>query len=88
MPIDWKTPFGYLMAWAVQFAGLLAVVLATISLYSLIFASCWLFVTITDDITQELVAFNIDVEISDGTDHDELMRYFCDIVQLYSDAKQ
>lgn len=88
MPLDWRTPFGYLMAWIAQFAGLLVVVLATISLYSLIFASCWLFVTIADDITQELVAFNIDVRISDGTDHDELMRYFCDIVQLYSDAKQ
>lgn len=74
--------------WIVQLAGLLVVVLALMSFYSLMFASCWLFVTITDDIAQELVAFNIDVDASSGSNHDELMRYFCDIVQLYSDAKQ
>jgi hypothetical protein len=64
-------------------------IVIAIPVLSLIFASSWLFITIADrDLTQELAAFNTDVEKSDGKDHNELVRRFCNIIKLYSDAKE
>lgn len=89
MPFDWKTPFGYFMAWMAQLTGNFAIILAVMSLLSLLFASCLLFTTIMNDISRELAAFNIDVEILHGTKRNaKLVRRFCNNIQLYSEAKQ
>lgn len=88
-PYDWRTPHGYAVAWISEAAGTSSLFFAFPPVLSLIFASCWLFVTIADDdLTQELAIFNNDVKKSDGNDHAELMRRFCGIIQSYSDAKE
>lgn len=88
LPFDWKTPFGYFVAWLSEISGCFATYAVEIPLNSLIFASSWLLITINDDLTQELAAFNDDLKTLNKSDHLELVRRFCDIIQLYSDAKE
>lgn len=86
LPLDWRTPFGFIVAWLSQVFGGFAVFSAITPFYSLIFASEWLFIVIADSITKELNAFN-HRKIT-NKNHKEMMHRFCDIIQLYSHAKQ
>lgn len=88
LPFDWKTPFGYLLAWLNQFLGASAGFLSITPLYSLIFASSWLFITLADDLRQELVTFNVIVKISNGNDHDEIVQRFFNVIRLYTDVRE
>ena len=88
LPFDWKTPFGYLVAWSLEFPANSAVYLAVIPFFSLIFVSTWFFIGTADDMTQELTGFNNDIKTSNGRDHEKMVRHFCRIVQHYTDAKQ
>lgn len=88
-PFDWKAPFGYIGAWLSELISVIAICAAVIPTLSLIFASSWLFVTITDDdLIREVAKFNNNIKISQEKDHVKLMQRFCDIVQVYSDAKE
>lgn len=88
LPFNWKTPFGYFVGWFSQTAACTAIIVADIPYFTLIFASSWLFVTIADDLTQELAAWNNDIRASDGlVDHDGLVHHFCDMVRCYTEAK-
>lgn len=89
-PFDWRTRFGYFLAWLSEVTGCFATYAAEIPVMSLIFASSWLFITIADDeITQKMKDLNNQVKISDGyMDHAELMQHFCDVIRLYSNGKE
>lgn len=88
-PLDWKTPIGYVVAWFWQSTASCSIHVALVPVLTLIAASSWFFATIADEMTQELAAFNNDVKASKGKDDDaEIERRFCDIIQLYSDAKE
>lgn len=52
-----------------------------------IFASCWLFIFIAQDITSDLTTSNITAGTCNGK-RTELTECFCKLVQLYTDAKQ
>lgn len=41
-----------------------------------------------EDITQDLAAFNIIVKTTSDENRTELTKCFCDLVQIYTDAKQ
>lgn len=88
LPFDWKSPVGYVVAWLSEILALSAGSLSIFPVLSSIFASSWLFITIADaDLTQEMANFNIDVKASGEHGDGELIIRFCNIVQLYSDAK-
>lgn len=84
-PFDWKSPAGYLVAWLSQFAGGASVASIYTQFLNIFIGSCWFFTFTAEDITQDVVAFNI---MQSAATKAELTRRFCDIVQIYSDAKQ
>lgn len=86
-PFDWKTPFGYPVAWFSQFAGCLASFSVSLININFMVGSCWLFTFIADDITSDLPEFNRDDEMANKNQAEQLKR-FCGIIQLYSDAKE
>lgn len=88
LPFDWRAPLSYLVAWFIQLAANFSLNLSVIPFFILMFASSWLFVAITDEITQELTAFNNNIKILAEKNHGKLIRCLCDIIQLYSNAKQ
>lgn len=85
-PFDWKTPLTYAVAWSLQFAGGCGVFTIEMPFFGFYFGSCWLFVFIAGDITQDLVAFNKGELVN--RNRVEKMTRFCDIIRIYSDAKQ
>ena len=88
MPFEWRTPIGYIVAWAAQFVGCLAIMLACISYYGFIYASCWFFISIAQYITTDLTAVQ-SVKIHNGNENGAEMRErFYDIIKIYSNAKE
>lgn len=76
------------LRWFIQFAANLTLNLSVIPLFSQMFASSWLFITITDDITLELTTFNNNIKAFSGENRVRLVQRFSVSIQLYSDAKQ
>lgn len=85
-PFDWKTPSGYLVAWLAQFAGSISITITAIAFFNIVLGSCWLFIVFSKDITNDVAAFN--VKISKADDQAKLMEQFCNLIQIYSDAKR
>lgn len=87
-PFNWKSPAGYLVAWMAQWV----VGPTSGSLYiqfpNIFFASCWLFMFIAEDITQDVLKFNTIVTTTSDETCAELTKRFCDTVHIYSDAKE
>lgn len=88
-PFDWKTPYGYLVAWLLQCVGSTTNGMIYVHFLYLVFGSSWFFIFIADDITMDMAAFNIDAKTETSNEnHTELKKRFSDIVQVYLDAKQ
>lgn len=87
-PFDWRTPFGYLVAWSAQFAGITANVISSAPFFNIVLGSCWLFTVMIRDITNDVAAFNDIVQAPNRSHRMELTECFCDCIQNYSDAKQ
>lgn len=87
-PFDWKTPHGYLVAYLSDCVGCVSLASAFIQFLNLLIGSCWLFIYIADDITSDLAAFNADIETTEHNRAVELLTRLCDIIRIYSDAKQ
>lgn len=87
-PFEWKTPAGYLMAWLIQCIGAMPATINTVHFLNVIFGPGWLFICIAEDITQHVTAFNINVQSTSDKYRTKLPKSFCDLVQIYSDAKQ
>lgn len=80
---------GYSVAFVAQLAGALLAAIIYIQFTNLIFGSCWLFIFIAEDITEDVAAFNIaSVARKPNGNRAKLTKRFCDLVQTYSDAKQ
>lgn len=58
-----------------------------IQFINIVFGSFLLFVFIAEDITADVAAFNNDVRTL-NEDRTELKKNFCDLVHIYSDAKE
>lgn len=56
--------------------------------YNIVLGSCWLFIVIVEDITNDMAAFNHTVNAPTDCDRSELMGRFYDIMQSYSEVKQ
>lgn len=84
-PFDWRTPSKYPLAFLSQISGGLALLSTAIPFFGIFAASCWLFMFIAEDITDNLTNFNRD-DAESGT-VERLIR-FRGIIQTYTDAKQ
>ena len=87
MPFNWKTPFGYLVAWCGQAAGWSVVITVAIPHFTFCFGSSLIFIFIAKDITKDLVDFN-DIVKAPNVNLDDIMERFCNMIRLYSDAKE
>lgn len=88
-PFDWRTPFGYLVALIGQCAAAGSMITVSFPFLNMIFGSCWIFIVIAGDITNDVAAFNDTVEILSSTsDRAESLERIRDIIQNCSDAKQ
>ena len=76
------------MAWLAQTAGVVAMMVQSTEYLSFITGSNYLFICMAKDVTSDVAEFNDIVKTQKNPDRDELMERFCDIIQLYSDAKQ
>lgn len=76
------------MAWLAQCGGTVITVIVAVAFLNFVFGSCWLFIVIADDITNDVGRFNDIIAIRDTDDRMELMERFRDIVEHYADAKQ
>lgn len=88
-PFDWKTPHGYLIAFTAQYAGALTEVSIYTQIVVLVFGTCYLFVIIAEDITKDLEAFNTAARtVGSANWKAEMMMRLCNLLQIYTDAKQ
>lgn len=89
VPFDWKTPFGYLVAWVFEAVSIGSITIAITTTLCLVFASSCLFVAIaTDDMSQNLTNFHADLNTSRRHDQEELMERFCEIIRTFSSTKE
>lgn len=82
---------GYVVAWFGESVGLVAIGVPLLPFFIYLFASCWIFYFIANDIRKDLTAFYVDVKIVrtwNAEKRTELMKQFIAIVQIYGDAKQ
>lgn len=86
LPFDWHTPFGYFIALFAQFTAAYAMLSGTSIFISFLFGSCWLFITIIRDITNDLMEFNC--KQTSKSSEQNLKVQFHSIVELYVDGKQ
>lgn len=75
------------MVWMFQSAEATVCAITIAQFLTLVFGSCWLFMFMAEDITQDVVAFNFIATTATDENCAELMSQFCDLVQIYTDAK-
>lgn len=88
MPFDWRTPYGYLPAWLVQSLVASAESILIAQFLNFDIGNCWLFIFIAEDITNDLATFNTFIKATSNGSIIKLTEHFCDLIQIYSDAKQ
>lgn len=86
-PIGWKTPFGYVMAWLVRCTFPPTAGSIFTQFPNLLIGSCWLFIFIAEDLTQDLIALNMIAKTTTHESHAELTKHLCNMVHMDSDAK-
>lgn len=79
---------GYLWAYIAQLTANFCILLVYVQFLNFFFGSCWLFTFIAEDISTDLDAFNILAQNTSDGERAELLKRFCDIVQIYSHAKK
>lgn len=75
------------MAWFAELIGAIPPSIIDVLFTNLVFGSCWLFICIAKDITQDVIEFN-EIVTTTKENRTELTKQFCDLVQIYSNAKE
>lgn len=86
LPFNWRTPIGYAIAVLLQCAAVYSMLFGTVVVLDFWLGSCWLFVEVAKDITNDLAHLNVNERANWNTP--TLKWVFSDIVKLYLDAKQ
>lgn len=86
LPFNWRTPFGYLIAFFVQNTGAFAVILSSSTVLSFLIGSCWLLFTIIRDIYKDLKYLKCKKKLR-RCDRNLKINFY-HIVKLYLDTKQ
>lgn len=84
-PFDWRTPCGYLVACLGQ---LIWATITNLQFVSLLFGSSMLFMFIAEDIKQDAAGFNFIATTTADENRTKLTQQFCDLVHIYTDAKE
>lgn len=88
LPFNWQTPCGYLIALLTQFAAAFAVLSSASAVLGFLVGSCLLFIDTVRDITTDLKLLNDDQSSSERSNNQRIKVRFCNIVKIYSNAKQ
>ena len=85
-PFDWKSPFGYLLVFIAQFVSAFYVIQLTIFILTFFITSCWLLMTVTDDVNGTINNLN---EITRSKQRDrKLKAKLSEFIQFDVKAKQ
>lgn len=86
LPFNWRTPIGYAIAVFLQYAATITMLFCTSAVISFWLGSCWLFMEMVKDITNDLAHFNGDA--SANWNGPTMNMHFVNTIKLYLDAKQ
>lgn len=86
LPVDWKTPHGYAIAFVVELCGSFYTTYIVVPYLCLAIGSLSIINAFVKDISNDLSMLNV----TKGTDenHSKIKERFCDIIQRFSDAKE
>lgn len=85
-PFNWKTPFGYLVAYILNCCATFCVIYGHYMVFCFLIGSSWLTITCVKDITNDLN--NLTVKRLTHESQQQLKRSLINIIQFHSDAKQ
>lgn len=89
MPFNWKTPYGYFIAYVIVSCAAYCTFYCAYWVLCFLIGSCWLFVTIAEDITNDLKQLNINEDKVSHESRQKLQRrIIINIVRLHVDATQ
>lgn len=86
LPFNWKTPFGYLLAWVAQAVAAYSTVNHLNLVISLLIGSCYFVIGTLKDIENDFAQFN-GVKAS-TKNRRQKNAHFCEIVEFHTDARQ
>lgn len=84
--VDWAMPFGYLIEFFIQCGSTFSVLFIIVAAICHFIGTCWIFVAIIQDISNELHTLNADEE--SHPNEREWKERLNNIIQLHSDVKQ
>lgn len=85
-PFNEKTPLGFLVSTFFQFAENFSIFNIILSVLSFLLGSCWLFISIGEDIKNNLSGLKIRQKSERNSM--QVKQQLCDIVETFSDAKE
>lgn len=85
MPLNWKTPFGYPLALAIESIIIYAIAMACVPMICFTIGACWLIAAIVEDMTHDLNNLTIK---SNKKNAIRLEKYFRDMIQEFVEIKQ
>lgn len=92
MPFNWKTPFGYLIAFFLETSAFYSIVLGCVPLVCFLVGSCSFFTSFAKDITEAFRILDIDYRKTKNRKRPKqtgnITESFRNVVQLFADAKQ
>lgn len=86
LPFNWKTPFGFFIASSSLTAAFFALFLCITPTMVFFSASCWVFITFVEDVTNDLAILNIGGMAQRSCD--KMRKRFLKIIHLHSVVKQ
>lgn len=87
VPFDWRNPIGYLIVVCILLAGTYATFICVMPIVVFLIGCCWLFIAFVKDISNDLPLLN-EFKTCDRQIQQQRIEAFCNIIELFSDAKQ
>lgn len=84
LTLDWKNPFGYLLALLSEWMAVYSIIQTTIPVTCFFVGSCCWFIAFANDITSDLDVLNI----GGLSNRAKIKMRLCNIVRFHLDAKQ
>lgn len=88
LPFNWKTPIGYFVALATEYAYCYCTLMGFSPIFGFFLGSAWLASTFAKDITNDVIELSSISKTSRKKNGKELKKRFWYIIRFYSDAKQ
>lgn len=82
-PFDWRNPFGYVIAFFIQYMFNFYVSYVAVSLSCFMIGTYWMLVSVAKDLKYMLFAINRNME-----NQNALLLEFSELIRLHSDSKQ